>query len=76
MKPYKKLFEDELSGGFADKKSPDDFDQEQLKMGIEVEMEHTGDPDLAKEIAMDHLAEIPDYYTRLAQMEKDALNGI
>jgi len=51
-------------------------DPEQLTMGVEVEMkEHTKDEVVAKKIAMDHLAEIPDYYTRLAAMEKDALKG-
>lgn len=48
-----------------------DVDQEQLKMGIEVEYEHTTDATVAKKIALDHLAEIPDYYTRLAKMEEE-----
>lgn len=51
-----------------------DYDSTQLKMGIKVEMEHTTDKDIAERIAMDHLAEIPDYYTRLAKMEKEAEN--
>jgi predicted nucleotidyltransferase len=63
---------DHIHGGFADEDSPNDFDREQLKIGIEIEMEHTNDPELAKEIAMDHLSEIPDYYTRLKAMEKQA----
>lgn len=50
----------------------DDVDAEELKMGIKVEMEHTTDPEISKRIALDHLAEIDDYYTRLAKMEKDA----
>ena len=41
-------------------------------MGIKVEMEHVDDEELAKEISMDHLEEIPDYYDRLDKMEKDA----
>jgi len=64
--------EDKVKGGKADKKKPEDFNQKELKMGIEIEMEHTDDPELAKEIAMDHLTEIPDYYTRLVKMEKEA----
>jgi len=40
-------------------------------MGIKVELEHTNSKKLAKEIAMDHLAEIPDYYARLKKMEKE-----
>jgi len=41
----------------------------QLEMGLKVEMEHTEDMDIAKKIAMDHLAEDPHYYTKLAKME-------
>jgi len=44
----------------------------QVEMGKKVEMEHTKDKDLAEKIAMDHLWEIPDYYTRLKKMEKQA----
>lgn len=40
-------------------------DPEQLKMGIEVEHEHTDDDELAKKIAIDHLREDPKYYTKL-----------
>jgi RNase H-fold protein (predicted Holliday junction resolvase) len=38
---------------------------EELAVGIKVEMEHTDDPEEAKKIAMDHLAERPDYYKKL-----------
>lgn len=49
---------------------PDEnFDQKQLAMGIKVEKEHTDDPEEAKEVAKDHLVELPDYYTRLKKME-------
>ena len=41
----------------------------QLKMGIEVELEHTTDRAVAHEIALDHLNELPDYYTRLKEVE-------
>lgn len=51
--------------------SEEDVDPEQLEMGIEVEKEHTGDEDLAKMIAIDHLYEMPDYYTKLKKMEED-----
>ncbi len=50
--------------------SDEDFDPEQLAMGIKVEMEHTDDVNIAKEIAKDHLAECATYYTRLELMEK------
>lgn len=45
----------------------------QLEKGIEVEKEHTEDEKKAERIALDHLFEIPDYYDRLAKMEKGAL---
>lgn len=52
--------------------SDDQFDQEQLQKGIEIEKEHTDDPLVAKMIAKDHLSEIPDYYSRLHDMEQSA----
>jgi hypothetical protein len=48
------------------------FNPEQLKMGIKSEMEHTEHEDIAKQIAKAHLVEIPDYYTRLEKMEREA----
>jgi hypothetical protein len=42
----------------------------QLDKGIKVEMEHTDDRQTAKEIAMDHLAEDPNYYTKLKRIEE------
>ena len=48
------------------------FIQKQLDMGEPIEHEHTKDHDLARDIALQHLDEIPDYYTRLKKMEKDA----
>lgn len=58
------------------------FDVEQLRMGMDVELEHgTQDPDtnvtnddvvVTAKIARAHLNEFPDYYTRLAVMEGDA----
>lgn len=44
--------------------------QKELKMGIKVEMEHTSFPAIAKRIALAHLEELPDYYTRLKKMER------
>lgn len=49
-----------------------DFINSQLKVGIKVEMEHTPNTSVSKRIAMDHLVELPDYYTRLKKMESDA----
>lgn len=44
--------------------------QDQLTKGIEVEKEHTSNAAQAREIALDHLAEFPDYYDRLDKMEQ------
>jgi hypothetical protein len=43
--------------------------EDQLKMGIKVESEHTKEENLAKEIALQHLDERPDYYTKLKKVE-------
>jgi hypothetical protein len=48
------------------------FIQKQLEMGEPIEHEHTQNHDLARDIALQHLDEIPDYYTRLKKMEADA----
>lgn len=55
---------------------PEDVDQGELEMGLEVEKEHTDDPRVAEMIALDHLEEIPDYYTRLKRMEDEAKAGM
>ena len=58
------------------------FDVEQYRMGMDVELEHgfqdpqtnvTGDdPLVTGKIALAHLNEFPDYYTRLERMEAEA----
>ena len=63
---------DFIEGGVADDSDVSEFNSQQIMIGIGVEMEHTDDPKIALEIAMDHLTEIPDYYTRLDKMEKEA----
>jgi len=50
---------------------PIDQIENELSMGIDVEKEHTSDESVAKEIALDHLKELPDYYTRLKKMERE-----
>jgi hypothetical protein len=61
---------DEIKGGLADKKDPKDLPPKQLKMGKRVEKEHTNNPALSREIAMDHLVEDKHYYSKLKKMEK------
>ncbi len=68
-----------LKGGLSDNMSLGDIatkhkiDIETLTKdyikGIKVEMEHTKDINLAKEIAMDHLVEDPKYYSKLSKIE-------
>lgn len=48
------------------------FVRDQLRMGIDIEKEHTKNKDLATDIALQHLDEFPDYYTRLKKMEASA----
>jgi len=66
---------DKIPGGLADNKRPSDFDPEQLAAGIKVELEHTSDPKIALEIAMDHLTEDPNYYIKLKTIEKSDASG-
>lgn len=54
-----------LPGGVGDTTPTNSVDPNQLSLGIQIEMEHTNDPDIAKEISMDHLTEDPEYYTKL-----------
>jgi hypothetical protein len=61
---------DKIPGGLAAGKGPKDFDQEALAAGIKVELEHTDDKEIAREIAMDHLTEDPRYYVKLRKIEK------
>jgi hypothetical protein len=58
------------------------FDVEQFRIGMNVELEHglhdprtnvsDDDPRVTAKIALAHLNEFPDYYTRLEQMEEEA----
>lgn len=61
------IYKAQLPGGLADDKTPDDFNQEDLKEGAEHEMVHTYDPELATELAMDNLAYDKDYYRKLKE---------
>jgi hypothetical protein len=60
----------------------DQYDVEQFRRGMDVELEHgmvdphtnvtNNDPLITGKIALAHLNEFPDYYTRLDKMEKEA----
>jgi hypothetical protein len=61
------------------------YDVEQYRMGLDVELEHgridphtnvtNDDPIMTGKIALAHLNELPDYYTRLERMEREAEGG-
>lgn len=65
--------EDEQKGGEADNMSPEDLAKKhnvdiktikkEIHIGTQIEKEHTDNDEIAKEIAMDHIVEIDDYYT-------------
>ncbi|UCH38179.1 MAG: hypothetical protein JSV76_03210 [Candidatus Bathyarchaeota archaeon] len=58
------------------------YDVEQFRMGMDVELEHgtensvtnvtDDDPLMTGKIALAHLNEFPDYYTRLLNLEEEA----
>ena len=60
----------------------DKFDVEQFRAGMDIELEHglvdqhtnvtDDDPPVTGKIALAHLNEFPDYYTRLEKLEKEA----
>ncbi len=72
------LFEDFVKGGKGDKTKYENLDADELNVGIKVEMEHTDNIEIAKEIAKDHLTENPKYYSDLIKSgivdEKDAID--
>lgn len=47
----------------------------QFKKGLKVELEHTDDKSIAKEIVLDHLSEDPYYYTELKKVEATEATG-
>jgi hypothetical protein len=64
------------NGKFATQGDITKIDQKEIALGDKVEREHTDNPIIARRIALDHLAEIPDYYSRLSLMESAAKEGI
>ncbi len=55
-------------------RKPSDYNSEQMELGKEIEQEHTDNKEIAQEITMDHLEEIPNYYTELEKMEEKMEN--
>lgn len=83
---YTKVKEDKIPGGLAKGMTLSDIakhhnvsvaniKQEFIK-GYAVEREHTTDIDVAKEIALDHLYEDPNYYSKLSKIETPLSEGL
>ena len=80
----KKVFTAAQAKEWGEKLSVDwtKFDVEQFREGMDVELEHgsrdtltnvtDNNPLITAKIALAHLNEFPDYYTRLEEMEKEA----
>ena len=80
----KKVFTPEQAKEIGEKLGIDwtKFDVEQFRSGMDVELEHgkidphtnvtNDDPLLTGKIALAHLNEFPDYYTRLLKLEEEA----
>lgn len=78
------MAKEKIKGGLADNLTPEDLArkhhqfigtiEKEIELGIKIEYEHTNDKDKAREIAMDHIEEHPDYYSNpkygLKAMEK------
>ena len=72
--------EDQIPGGLAKGMTLNDIAEKhgvsvdilvgEFKKGIQTEMEHTSDREMAKEITLDHLFEDPKYYTKLGTIEE------
>lgn len=62
---------DLIPGGKGDNTDPSTLDQEQLKAGTKEETEeHTNNPKIGQEIAVDHLTEDPQYYKKSENLNK------
>lgn len=57
-----------LNKEYVNPANPSKVNPKELEMGIEVEMEHTDNPKKAEIIALQHLAEDPQYYSKLASL--------
>lgn len=72
----------QIAGSLGIDLAAEGIELEQFRMGLGVELEHGqvdaetdvthDDPIITGKIALAHLREIPDYYTRLAKMEAEA----
>lgn len=59
-----------LRGGRSKGMRPEGASDEEVKLGIEIESEHTDDPEAQEKITFDHLAEFKTYNSALKKMEQ------
>ena len=81
-----KIESEEVPGGEAENMTPKDLAkkhdvsvkdiEKEIEVGTEIEMEHTDSKKMAREIAMDHVAEFPDYYTNKKYGVKASEKGL
>ena len=72
MKTFKKFLNKKVLSipELAKKHNVDvDYIKKQLEDGIKIEHEHTTKSDIAKQIALAHLGENPNYYKKLKKAE-------
>ena len=85
-RPRVKLESEKIVGGKSDGMSVKDLAKKhdvtvnnikkELSVGTKIEMEHTDSKEKAKEIAMDHIEEFPDYYTNKKYGLKSSEKGL
>ena len=81
-----KVETEKIKGGESEGMSPEDLAkkhkvgikdiEKEIEVGTKIEMEHTDSKKMAKEIAMDHIAEFPDYYTNKKYGLKSSEKGL
>ena len=81
-----KVESEKIEGGKAEKMSIKDLAkkhnvevsdiEKEIEVGTKIELEHTDSKEMAKEIAMDHIAEFPDYYTNKKYGVKSSEKGL
>lgn len=65
------MFGSLVGGGRSQGKDPGGIPPEILKVGMDIEAEHSDNPMIQKKIVWDHVAEMgPEYYVELPKMEK------
>jgi len=81
-----KIESEKIKGGKSENMTPKDLSkkhkvdikdiEKEINVGTKIEMEHTDSKKIAKEIAMDHIAEFPDYYTNKKHGVKASEKGL